>query len=51
MWEYESNHFLEQRKKIVTTTLASTNNKTTKVKSLKEDKFCKLAQDLYNVAV
>jgi hypothetical protein len=38
---YESNHFLEQRRRIVTiATTTSTNNKTTKVKRLKEDGFC-----------
>ncbi len=38
---YESNHFLEQRKRIVMTIVpASTSNKTTKVKRLKEGGFC-----------
>ncbi len=37
---YENNHFLEQRKKIMTTTsLASTSNNTTKVKRLREKGF------------
>jgi hypothetical protein len=37
---YESNHFLEQGKRIMMiTTLASIDNKTTKVKKLREDKF------------
>jgi len=38
---YENKHFLEQRKRIVMkTTPTSTNNETTKVKRLREDRFC-----------
>ncbi len=37
---YESNHFLEQRRRIVTTIApTSTSNKMTKMKRLKEDGF------------
>jgi hypothetical protein len=37
---YENNHFLEQRKIMTIATPISINNKTTKVKQLKEDEFC-----------
>jgi hypothetical protein len=38
---YESNHFVEERRRIVTTTtLTSIGNKTTKVKRLREGGFC-----------
>jgi hypothetical protein len=38
---YESNHFLEQKRKMMTkTTPTSTSNKTTKVKTPRESGFC-----------
>jgi hypothetical protein len=36
---YEGNHFLEQRKRIVTITPTLIDNKTTKVIRLREDRF------------
>jgi len=37
---YESNHFLEQRRMMMRTTLASIGNKTMKIKRQKECGFC-----------